>query len=67
MTREELEAALRRVVLREDEMLAEAGVVLEEITAADEGEMKEPFSHEFEMHSMQDNTISRFPHRFQFI
>jgi hypothetical protein len=40
MTREELEVALRRVVLREDEMLAEAGVVLEEITAADEGEMK---------------------------
>jgi calcium-binding protein CML len=48
VTREELEAALRRVASSEDElaeMLAEAGAVLEEIaTAADEGELKETFA-----------------------
>ncbi|GJN07044.1 hypothetical protein PR202_ga24833 [Eleusine coracana subsp. coracana] len=47
VTREEMEAALRKVVSSEDElaeMLAEAGVVLQEITAADEGELKETFA-----------------------
>ncbi|GJN13836.1 hypothetical protein PR202_gb00584 [Eleusine coracana subsp. coracana] len=47
VTREELEAALRKVVSSEAElaeMLAEAGVVLQEITAADEGELKETFA-----------------------
>jgi calcium-binding protein CML len=48
VTREELEAALRRVASSEDEvaeMLAEAGAVLEEIaSAADEGELKETFA-----------------------
>ncbi|GJM88051.1 hypothetical protein PR202_ga04070 [Eleusine coracana subsp. coracana] len=47
VTREELEAALRKVVSSEAElaeMLAEAGAVLQEITAADEGELKETFA-----------------------
>ncbi|GJN28360.1 hypothetical protein PR202_gb16471 [Eleusine coracana subsp. coracana] len=47
VTREELEAALRKVVSSEAElaeMLAEAGVELQEITARDEGELKETFA-----------------------
>ncbi|XP_062182724.1 probable calcium-binding protein CML36 [Phragmites australis] len=50
VTREELEVALRRVVSSEEElaeMLGEAGVVLEEMAAAepaDEGELKETFA-----------------------